>query len=86
MARKTRENIAKWVAKAVSTALDTDGNEVIAEYVANAGDYQRVSVKAAGAPIEEDEFYAATVDDRTIRFQLLEDRGNDEYLLRVRID
>ena len=86
MARKTRENIAKWVAEAVSTALELDGDEVIAEYVANAGDYERVSVKAEGAPIDEDEFYAAPVGDRTIRFQLLENRGNDEYLLRVRID
>ena len=90
MPPKTKENIATWVATAVGEASQIEGTEssvtVSATYVANAGDYETVLVRATGLSIPLDERFSATVDEREIQFMALEDRGEDQYLLRVKVD
>ena len=86
MERKTKENIAKWVATAVSSEFDVELNGVRGAYVSNAGDYDRVAVTAPGMSPAEDEIYSATVDDRSVQYQVLERRSDDEYLFRVKVE
>lgn len=90
MPPKTKENIATWVATAVGETSDIDGAgssvKVSATYVANAGDYETVLVRATGLSIPLDERFSATVDDREIQFMALEDRGEGQYRLRVKVD
>ena len=90
MPPKTKEHIATWVARAVGETSQIEGTgssvNVSATYVANAGDYETVLVRAKGLSIPLDERFSATVDDRDIQFMALEDRGEDQYLLRVKVD
>lgn len=90
LTRKTPENIATWVASAVGETIPTEGEEstvtVSARFEANAGDYQKVSVRADGLTMPEGERFAADVEGRTIHFMALENRGDGEYLLRVRVE
>lgn len=90
MVPKTPESIATWVAEAVGDAVPIEGEEstvtITASFEANAGDYQRVSVRSDGLEIPPDERFSATVDGRQIQFMALEDRGDGEYLLRVKVD
>lgn len=90
MQPKTKRAIATWVATAVGRTIPIEGQgstvDVSASYVANAGNYETVLVQADGLSLPLEERFAATVDDREVQFMALEDRGNDEYLLRVTVD
>lgn len=90
MPPKTKENIATWVATAVGETSHIEGTEssvnVSATYVANAGDYETVLVRATGLSIPLDERFSATVEDREIQYMALEERGAGQYLLRVKVD
>ncbi len=90
MPPKTKANIATWVATAVGETSHIEGPgsrvNVSARYVANAGDYETVLVQAEGLSIPLDERFSATVDDREIQFMALEERGDGQYLLRVKVD
>ena len=90
MVPKTPENIATWVAEAVGETISIEGDSstvtISASFEGNAGDYQRVRVSAPDLSIPHDERFAADIADRKIQFQVLEDRGDGEYLLRVRIE
>lgn len=91
MARKTKQNIEGWVARAIrsqfldgSDTPDSAGIETTYEH--NQGDYERVRAHLPDIPIEADRRYEQTVDDRTIRFEVRESGADDDYLLLVRID
>lgn len=90
MHRKTPDTIATWVAEAVGETIPIEGPSstvtISASFEGNAGDYQRVRVSASGLEIPPDERFSAEIDDRTIQFMALEDRGDGEYLLRVKVD
>lgn len=90
MVPKTPENVATWVAEAVGETIPIEGDTstvtIAASFEGNAGDYHRVRVRAPGLSIPPEERFAATVADRQVHFQVIEDRGEGEYLLRVRVD
>lgn len=90
MVPKTPENIATWVAEAVGETIPIEGDTstvtISASFEGNAGDYQRVRVQAPDLSIPPEERFSATVADRTIQFQVLEDRGDGEFILRVKVD
>jgi len=90
MPPKTESNIATWVAQAVGETVPIEGESasvtVSARYDGNAGDYERVVVRADGLEIPPEERFSATVADHEIQFMALESRGDGEYLLRVKVD
>ena len=89
MAPKTKRNIEDWVATAIRTEFDLAGDaaeEITTTYEHNQGDYERIRAHLPGVPIEADERYAHAVAGYTVRFEILDTDGDDDYLLRVRID